>query len=103
MQQRKPDLMLLLALVVGLGVVVTTSVHGAEFGGHPVSAVASGSDTASAVNIPGLKSIAGNVGNPVLTLNEVSMDVYGVDVGFHHDGDFDTAEPYVFVSIERRW
>jgi hypothetical protein len=103
MQQRKPDLMFLLALVVGLGVVVTTTVHGAEFNGHPVSdADYNPGDQASAYS-PGLRSIARNIGNPVLTFNEVSIDFYGLDVGFRQNGAYEIEAPYLFVRVERPW
>ena len=95
--------MFLLALVVGLGVVVTTTVHGAEFNGQPVSiANYTPGDETSAYS-SGLKSIARNIGNPVLTFNEISVDFYGLDVGFRQNGDYEVETPHLFVRVERRW
>ena len=97
MQKRSPDLIVMLALFVGLGVVVTATVQGAEFAPagfgdarnefthaphhHPMASYASAANP--------LKWVLSALPlRPTLLPGEISVDLYGVDIGFRDDENF---------------
>lgn len=105
MQKRRPDLIVMLALFVGLGVVVTTTVQGAA----PLEAPqAAAQDLGQALHddsdvSPGrwfhhLRLGAG------LALAEIGFDASGIDVR-SRPATVTTAseDAYVFIGVERRW
>ncbi|KAF0191699.1 MAG: hypothetical protein FD165_1422 [Gammaproteobacteria bacterium] len=114
MQKRSPDLIVILALFVGIGVVVTATVQGAEFApagfGHTQNEFTHAphhrrvtSDFSAGDPLKWVLSALPL--RPTLMPGEISVDLYGVDIGFRDDQNFTqaTGGSYWFVGVEHRW
>lgn len=104
MQKRRPDLMIVLALFVGLGVIATTTVQGDEISrvdpglmSHELARLSHGDD------LPG--PWAALLTGSTFATGEISVELYGVDVGLRDHAAYTgtTGRPYLFVGVQHSW